>query len=209
MKTTWGPRRPGGPRAESARITGNAMIGEKACCALQPLVNIARAMIKLCRLIALSFISCVALAACSSSDTTIVALTINSGSEIGVVTKLRVTITPSSGAAPTTEEFVPTLDTTPDSGGVIAPSFFHRIQVAGDPAGPASITIEALNANNAVFAVGATTADLRSHGATTASVKLMLGTMLPTPDGGSDAHSGDAGDAGTAGDAPAGDGGNG
>jgi hypothetical protein len=150
-------------------------------------------MMKLCRVLVVSSLSCGALAACSSSDATILALTIQSGKEIGVVSKLQVTVTPVSGTA-TTTEFNPVLDPTPDSGGVISPSFFHRITLAGDPGGPAVTEVRALDAGGAVFAIGATTADLRSHGATAAAVMLMLGSTLPTPDGGGgDASDSDGG----------------
>jgi hypothetical protein len=140
-----------------------------------------------------------AYAGCSSNDT-VLALTIKSGATIGIVSKIRVTVTPKAGSA-VSAEFVPPVDNTPDAGGVISPSFFHRVTIGGDQGGEATVAVEALNANGALFAVGATTADLRSHGATTAAVTLTLGTTLPVPDGGSDA----ATDAGTLPDVPGSD----
>jgi len=118
--------------------------------------------------------------ACSDSET-VVAVTINSGSEIGVVSRLRVTVTPMTGAA-AVSELVPPADL---DGGAILSSFFVRVNLPDDPEGPASILAQALDSAGTVIAVGTATTTLRSKGAVAASIMLTPGATPPAPDGGS------------------------
>jgi hypothetical protein len=135
--------------------------------------------------------------ACSSSDT-ILALTVNSGADIGAVDTLHVVVTPTTGA-PFTFDFAPPL-----IDGSIKSSFFQRIKLPSSLEGPATITVEAQNAAHTTTASGQTQTTIVKDGGIAASVMLMPGGLPPPGDGGAD-----GGDAGAAGDAPRDGGGDG
>jgi len=134
-----------------------------------------------------------ALPVCSSNDT-LLALTINSASDVGHVTKIRVTVSQAS-KQPVVVEQVPPSDM--DSG-VINSSFFIRIPLSGW-SGTATVQVDALDSTNTPFLTTTTTAMLVENGALAASV--MLTHMMPdggAPDGsaGSGGAGGGAGGAG-------------
>ena len=133
----------------------------------------------------------VAAGACSSSDT-ILALTVNSGADIGGAETLHVVVTPASGSAFTFDFAPPLID------GSIKSSFFERIKLPSGLEGPATVTVEAQNAAHTTTAAGRTETSIVKDGAVAASVTLMPGLLPPPPtDGGAD-----AGDAGAGNDAP-------
>jgi len=143
----------------------------------------------------------VAAGACSSSDT-ILALTINSGADIGTVETLHVVVTPASGAAFTFDLPAPLVD------GSIKSSFFERIKLPSSLEGPATVTVEAQNAAHTTTASGQTQTTIVKDGAVAASVMLMPGGLPPPGDGGADAGAtgGDAPHDSGGGDTPASDG---
>jgi hypothetical protein len=120
--------------------------------------------------------------ACSSNGDTVLALTINSTqADVGGPANLRVTITPTSGAA-VMETFAPDLvDAT------IIMSFFRRITLNG-LGGKVTITVEALDASGNAYLSAMTTADLVEHGAVAARVQLMV--PVPEPDAGTTSDGG-------------------
>jgi hypothetical protein len=131
-----------------------------------------------------------AVAACSSSDTTL-ALTVNSGADIGAVDHLHVVVTPASGS-PFLFDFKP-----PTTDGAIVASFFERIKLPGGYRGPATVTVEAQSAAGTTRAAAVTTTDIVENGAVAASVTLKLGGLpVGGADGGidssADANSADA-----------------
>jgi hypothetical protein len=131
-----------------------------------------------------------AVAACSTSDTTL-ALTVNSGADIGAVDHLHVVVTPASGS-PFVFDFKP-----PTTDGAIVASFFERIKLPSGFRGPATVTVEAQSAAGTTTAAAVTTTDIVENGAVAASVTLKPGG-LPVgggdggTDGGADAAGADA-----------------
>lgn len=136
------------------------------------------------------------LAACSSDNKTVLALTINSDDTIGVVDHLSVTVS-SASHADVTKMILPNKD--PDSG-VIAPSFYSRIELDGFK-GDATVKVDAVGTSGATIASAMTTAEIRENGAVAARVSLTTkkpDAGMPAPDAG--AAGGDAGaDGGDAG----------
>jgi hypothetical protein len=132
----------------------------------------------------------VAAASCSSSDT-ILAVTIQAGPGVVEVSKIRVTITPASGTAITSDYTPPMKD-----GGAIVSSFFERITLPDSAAGEATVRVDALDAGGSSFAWDTTTADIEKGHTVAAQVTLMVGGP-PPPDGG--AGGGAGGEAGGAG----------
>jgi hypothetical protein len=124
---------------------------------------------------ALGFLS-VAAASCSSSDT-VLALTIESGKGVVEVSKVRVTITPASGSAITSEYDPPTTD------GAIVTSFFERITLPESADGEAIVRADALDAGGNSYAWDVTNADIQKGHTVAAHVTLMVGGP-PPPDGG-------------------------
>jgi hypothetical protein len=146
----------------------------------------------------------VAAGACSSSDT-ILALTVNSGADIGAVGKLHVVVTPATGSAFTFDFAPPLID------GSIKASFFERIKLPSGFEGRATVTVEAQDAAQTTTAAARTEITIVKDGAVAASVMLMPGPLPPPPtDGGADAGDAapttdggaDAGDAAPGTDAP-------
>ncbi len=134
---------------------------------------------------------------CSSSDT-ILALTITSASDIGAVSKLRVTITPQPPA--TFPEIMQTVDpqTMPaDAGAVIKSSFFVRLTLPESTDGPATVLVEALDAAGNPYAGGRGDAAIQKDHAVAAQVSLTVGGPPPETDGGA----GGAGGSGAGGQA--------
>lgn len=133
-----------------------------------------------------------ALAACSSDDKTVVALTINSDDTIGVVDHLSVTISSDSHAA-VTKMIAPNKNA--DSGVILA-SFFTRIELDGF-SGKATINVEAVDSGGTTIASKMTEVEIREHGAVAARVSLTTkkpDAGMPPPDGGAggDADDSDA-----------------
>ncbi len=121
---------------------------------------------------------------CSSSDT-ILALTITSASDVGAVSKLRVTITPQPPAS--FSEIMKEVDpqTMPaDAGPVIASSFFVRLSLPESTNGPATVLVEALDAAGNAYAGGRGDAVIQKDHAVAAQVKLTVGGPPPETDGG-------------------------
>lgn len=132
--------------------------------------------------------------ACSSDGKTVVALTINSDDTVGIVDQILITV--SSDKAPIMKMVAPNKNA--DSG-VIAPSFFTRIELDG-VSGIVTIKVDALGVGGATIASATSDEiELRDHGAVAARVNL----TTKKPDAGAPADSGTS-DAG-AGDGGAGD----
>jgi len=128
-------------------------------------------------------------AACSNGDT-ILALTISSKqADVGAPANLRITVTPTSGAA-VTEMFAPEL-----VDGAIVASFFRRIKLDG-LTGKVDVTVDAINASGSTYLSAMTTSELREHGAVAAQVELQVPA---TPDGGTPADGGGGGAGGEGG----------
>jgi len=140
---------------------------------------------------------------CSSSDT-ILALTITSASDVGAVSKLRVTIKPQPPATFTDiakDDIIP--QTMPaDAGPVIKSSFFVRLTLPENTDGPATVLVDAIDANGTAFAGGRTDAQIQKDHTVAAQVMLTVGGPPPETDGG-------AGGAGAAGGGAGGEGGHG
>jgi hypothetical protein len=135
----------------------------------------------------LGFLGVVA-ASCSSGDT-VLAVTVQVGSGVTEVSKIRVTITPASGSALTSDYTPPMKD-----GGAIAAPFFERITLPDSADGAAHVRVDALDASGNSFAWDMTTADIQKGHAVAAQVTLMVGGP-PPPDGGAGGESGGAGGA--------------
>jgi len=139
---------------------------------------------------------------CSSSDT-ILALTVSSASDVRAVSKLNVTITPVPPAtfAPIMQQVDPQT-MKPDAEVIIKSSFFVRLTLPESTDGPATVLVEALDANNAPFAGGQGPANIQKNHVVAAQVMLTVGGP-PPPDGGAGGtgagEGGQGGEAGAAG----------
>ena len=132
-----------------------------------------------------------------AADDTIVALTVNSGDDVGAVASLHVTVRQEGGRELVTDLAAQSELT--DAGRVILRSYFERLTLSGDwEHAPAQIEVEAQDEDGASLFTAETTVRIRPEAAVAATV--MLGAEdAPAPM--DDAGSGDTED--DAGAAPA------
>lgn len=127
-----------------------------------------------------------------AADDTILALTIDSGDDVGAVARLQVTVSQGDGRELVADLAAQTEMT--DAGRVIVRSYFERITLPGDwEHAPARIEVEAQDGDGSALFTAETTVRIRPEGAVAASVMLGADGATATLDAGSGDPEDDAG----------------